>query len=201
MEESIERGSTYYTVAYVPENRKGDSSYRQIKIKFDRPGVKGEYRPGYFATPDQQKPADEARNRMIASMQPGVPESTMLLLRVQVLPPDTKKDAIKIDYGVYAPDITFHDSEDHYKHAKLEFVAVAWDKKNAAAGSASQTMDLGMKPSTYQATLEHGVPAHLELALKPGTYKLRLGVLDYGSGKIGTLEVPLWIPENPPARH
>jgi len=58
-----------------------------------------------------------------------------------------------------------------------------------------------MKPATYKATLERGIPAHLELDLKPGTYRLRLGVMDYGSGKIGTLEVPLSIPENSTAGH
>jgi hypothetical protein len=59
-------------------------------------------------------------------------------------------------------------------------------------------MELTLKPA--QATLEHGIAAHLELELKPGTYKLRLGVLDYGNGKIGTLDVPISIPENPAAK-
>lgn len=199
MEQSIERGSIYYTVAYVPENRNWDSRYRQIKVKLARSDVKAEYRPGYFAIPDTTKPADEQHSRMVASMQPGVPISTMLLLRVQVLPPDARKNAVQIDYGVYAPDISFADSSDQTKYARIEFVAVAWDKKNASAGSASQTMELTPKPSTYQAMLDHGISAHLELALKPGTYKLRLGVLDYGSGKIGTMDVPITIPENPAA--
>jgi VWFA-related protein len=194
MQQSIERGSVYYTVAYVPENRNWDSGYRQIKIRFDRPDLKAEYRPGYFAIPDKTKPADQEH------MQPGVPVSTMLLLRVQVLPPDANKNVVQINYGVYAPDITFTESDDQVQHAKLEFVAVAWDKRNASAGSTSQTMDLALKPSTYQATLEHGIAAHIELPLKPGTYQLRLGVLDYGNGKIGTLDVPISIPENPAAK-
>jgi len=197
MEQSIKRGSIYYTVAYVPENRDWDSRYRQIKIKLVRSDLKAEYRPGYFAIPDKTKPADLEHNRMISSMQPGVPVSTMLLLRVQVLPPDARKNAVQIDYAVYAPDVSFADSDDQSKYAKIEFVAVAWDKKNASAGSISQTMELTPKPSTYQGMLEHGIAAHLELALKPGTYKLRLGVLDYGSGKIGTLDVPISIPETP----
>jgi VWFA-related protein len=200
MQLSIERGSIYYTVAYVPENRNWDSRYRQIKIKLARSDAKAEYRPGYYAIPDQQKPADEERNRMIASMQPGIPVSTTLLLRVQVLPPDAKKSAVQIDYGVFAPDISFTESADQIKHAKIEFVAVAWDKKNASAGSTSQTMDLALKPASYQAALEHGLSAHLELELKPGTYQLRLGVLDYGSGKIGTLNVPISIPESSAAK-
>ena len=196
MEQSIERGSIYYTLAYVPENPNWDSGYRKIKIKLSRPDTKAEYRPGYYAIRDQQKPADEERARMIASMQLGIPVSTTLLLRVQVLPPDANKNAVQIDYGVYAPDISFTTSDDQRRHAKIEFAAVAWDKKNASAGSTSQTMDLALKPPSYQSALEHGLSAHLELELKPGAYKLRLGVLDYGSGKIGTLEVPISVPEN-----
>ena len=193
MQQSIERGSVYYTLAYVPENRKWDSRYRQIKIKIDRPGVKAEYRPGYFAVPDQPKPADDAKNRMIAAIQPGVPESTMLLLRVQVLPPDAQKRAVRIDYGVYAPDLEFSDGGDGTRRAKLEFMAAAWDRDNVPAGNISQTMELELKPTDYQAVLEKGLSAHLELALKPGSYTIRLGVLDYGNQKIGTLNVPLTI--------
>ncbi len=200
MEQSIVRGSTYYTVAYVPENHNWDKRYRQIKIRIDRPDLKAEYRPGYFAIPDQTKPADEEHNRMVASMQPGLPETTMLLLRVQVLRSSENKNVVKIDYGVYARDVAFTDSDDQQKHAKLEFVAVAWDKKNGAAGSISQTVELALKPDTYQSALEHGIPEHLELELKPGAHKLRLGALDYGSGKIGTVDVPLPIPGSAPGK-
>jgi hypothetical protein len=31
------------------------------------------------------------------------------------------------------------------------------------------------------------------LTLKPGQYKLRLGVMDYTSSKIGTLEIPVTV--------
>jgi hypothetical protein len=61
-------------------------------------------------------------------------------------------------------------------------------------------MDLALKPATYQSTLDHGIPVHLELELKPGAYKLRLGVLDHGSGKIGTVDVPLPASENAAAK-
>ena len=129
-------------------------------------------------------------------MQPGVPQSTMLLLRVKVTPPNEKNPKVSIDYGVYASDLTFTGDEE--KHAKLEFVAVAWDKDNKAAGDVSETMDLNVKPETFQRMLNTGVPAHQELALKQGSYKLRLGVMDYSNNKIGTLEVPIIVGANQP---
>ena len=196
MQDSLQRGSNYYTLAYVPSNRDWNSRYRHIDIKLTRSGAKAQFRKGYFAIPEQEQPEVESRNRLIGAMQPGVPTSTMLLLRVQVLPPDTKSPKVKIDYGVYAPDLAFSDGPDNHKQGKVEFVAVAWDKDNHPAGNASETMALSFKQDHYDAVMKNGLPAHLELDLKPGNYTLRLGVMDYGNGKIGTVDVPLSIVDN-----
>ena len=40
--------STYYQLAYSPQNVKWDGSFRAISVKMTRPGVKLEYRRGYF---------------------------------------------------------------------------------------------------------------------------------------------------------
>jgi hypothetical protein len=188
MRRSIEHGSTYYTLAYSPSNKKWDGAFRHVEVRLAKEGAKLDYRHGYFAIPDDPGPADTARRMLIAEMQPGVPESTMLLLRVRVVP-DYATGKVSIDYGIYAPDIAF--TGDDHKQAKLEFVAVAWNKDNKAAGDVSQTMDLDLKPETFRKILETGLPAHQELTLKPGTYHLRLGVMDYSNAKIGTLELPI----------
>lgn len=190
MQRSIQHGSTYYTLAYSPQNKKWNGDLRHIQVKLVRPGANLDYRRGYYAVADDPGPADAARRMLIAEMQPGVPQSTMLLLRCKVVP-DNNTDKVSIDCGVYAADIAF--TGDPLKHATLEFVAVAWDKDENAAGNVSETMNLDLKPETFQKMLNTGVPAHQELTLEPGTYKLRLGVMDYSSAKIGTLEIPVTI--------
>jgi VWFA-related protein len=196
LRKGMENGATYYTLAYVPQNHDWNGAFRHIAVKLDRPDTTLAYRRGYYALRDDPSPAETARRMLIAEMQPGVPESTMLLLRVKVTPPAGKNDKVAIDYGVYAPDITF--TGDDVKQAKLEFVAVAWDKNNKASGDASETMNLNLKPETFKKILNTGVPAHEELNLKPGAYKLRLGVMDYSNSKIGTLEIPLTVPDKEP---
>ena len=196
LQRSIEHGSTYYTLAYVPQNHDWNGNFRRIKVLVQRNGVKLDYRQGYYAIRDDPSPADAARRMLIAEMQPGVPESTMLSLKVKVVSASSKTGNVNIDYGVNAPDISF--TGDPVKHAKLEFVAVAWDKNNKAAGDVSETMDLDLKPETFRRVLNAGVPAHQQLTLKPGTYKLRLGVMDYSNSKIGTLEVPVTVAANHP---
>lgn len=191
LQHSIEHGATYYTVAYVPHNQNWNGAFRHITVKLNQPGAKLDYRQGYYATRDQPGPSDLAHRLLVAEMQPGVPESTMLLLRVKVAATEATSDNVSIDFGVYAPDVAF--TGDALKHAKLEFVAVARDQNNKPAGNVSHTEELDLRSESFQKMQKTGVPAHQDLTLKPGTYKLRLGVMDYGSGKIGTMEVPVTI--------
>jgi VWFA-related protein len=191
LQHSIEHGATYYTLAYAPQNQKWNGAFRRIKIQLNRPDVKLAYRQGYYATKDQPGPSDVAHRMLVAEMQPGVPESTMLLLRVKVAATEAAADNVSIDYGVYAPDVAF--TGDSLKHAKLEFVAVAWDKNNKPAGNGSTTEELDLRPENYEKMQKTGVPGHLDLTLKPGTYQLRLGVMDYTNSKIGTMEIPVTV--------
>jgi VWFA-related protein len=191
LQRSMEHGATYYTLAYVPQNHDWNGAFRHIKVQVERSDVALDYRRGYYAIRDDPSPADTARRMLIAEMQPGVPESTMLSLRVKVGFTNSKTGNVNINYSVGAPDIAF--SGDPVNHAQLEFVAVAWDKNNHAAGDVSQTMTLDLKPETFRNFQNTGIPAHQELTLKPGTYKLRLGVMDYTNSKIGTLEVPVTV--------
>jgi peptidyl-tRNA hydrolase len=49
---------------------------------------------------------------------------------------------------------------------------------------------------TYRTMLQSGIPAHQELELKPGKYRLRLGIIDRATNKVGTLDVPLTVANN-----
>ena len=73
------------------------------------------------------------------------------------------------------------------------FVASVWDAKGKPAGSASATFNEHLTPAQLASLLRTGLQLHQEMALKPGTYDLRLGVVDRQSGKIGTLDVPLTV--------
>jgi VWFA-related protein len=191
LQRGMEHGATYYTLAYSPQNQNWNGAFRRIAVKSDRPGVRLDFRQGYYATRDAPSPVDAAHRTMVAEMQPGVPESTMLLLRVKIAATEGASDNVGIDYGVYAPDLAF--TGDAIKHARLEFVAVAWDRNNKPAANVSQTMDLDLQPETFKKIQNTGVPAHQDLTLKPGDYKLRMGVMDYATGKIGTMEVPVTV--------
>jgi VWFA-related protein len=195
MSRSVEQGSSYYTLAYVPTSHDWNGKYRKIEVKNATAGAQLTYRRGYYALPQRTLSADRAALAMTAAMQLSVPEFTGLLLRVQVLPPDADHKVVRIDYAVDAHDINFSDSTDQRKAASVDFAVTAWDKDLKMAGHQVDTMEMTLRPSVYQQVLQSGVPFHQDLELKPGAYTLRLGVLDRGSNKIGSVQASITIPE------
>jgi VWFA-related protein len=193
MVRGLKQGSDYYTLAYSPTNHDWNGQYRKIEAKTSLKGVKLTFRRGYYANKEKEFSGDQAARMLATAMQPTVPESTMLLLKVQVLPPDSEHKTVRIDYAVDAHDIRFADSDDQQKHVAVDFMAAAWSKDFKDAGYTTDMVNTAFRPEAYQQVLHTGFPAHQELDLKPGNYTLRLGVLDRGSQKIGTVDVPLTI--------
>jgi VWFA-related protein len=195
MVRSVEQGSSYYTLAYSPTNKDWTGKYRKIDVKASVPGTDLVYRRGYYAIQEHELGTTRAAAAMTVAMQPSVPEFTGLLVKVQVLPPDAQHDKVSIDYAVDAHDINFIDGADQRKKASIDFVATAWDKNFKQVSRVAGGMDATLRPEAYQQVMRTGLPFHQELELKPGTYTLRLGVLDRGSHKIGSVQAPVTIPE------
>jgi len=189
---SLEDGSNYYTLAYTPEKSSNDS-FRHVEIKLNRPSVKLAYRPGYYPTHPQDSVKQSGAQMLAAAMQPGLPQSTMLLVTAKVLPPDATSKSLRIDYSIDLSGLDFTDTTDDRKRALLDCMAVALDGHGQIAGQIANTMDASLPPKEYQAMQQTGLPLHQELILPPGTYDLRLGVLDRASQKIGTVDVPVVI--------
>jgi VWFA-related protein len=191
MQRSLDEGTNYYTLAYVPQDHNWDGRYRKIEIKVSVEGAKIRYRSGYYAAPDVATNQTDAAHLLAAAMQPAVPESTSLLFKVKVVPPQAQGQTVSIDFAVSPSNLSFADGPDGRKDTTVDFMAVALDRSLKEAGLATNTVAASMRPDTYQQVIKTGFPGHLDLNLKPGNYVLRLGVIDRNTGKIGTLDVPL----------
>ena len=189
---ALDDGSTYYAIAYTPARGETSQEFRKIQVKLNRPGVKLAYRPGYFPNgkPEGQPPK---AHPLIVAMQPGVPTSTVIPLTVEVLPPDSTSKKVRITYKIDIRGLEFADTAEHTKHAVIDCIAVAFTRQGAPVGQISNTMDATLPLAEYESALRTGLSVHQELELPPGEYEVRLGVMDHGSQKIGTLDAPLLV--------
>ena len=62
--EIVNDGSNYYTIAYATSNQSWDGKFRRIKVTLNRPGLKLQYRPGYYAVDRSRQ-----EQRQLASLQ------------------------------------------------------------------------------------------------------------------------------------
>lgn len=190
IQDIVQTGSNYYTLAYRPENQEWNGKFRKVSVKTSQPNVKVRCRPGYYAVADPFGSPDVDRTFSLA-MQPGVPPSTALVMQARVLPPDSPDKATLIDFLVDVHDLQFLTSDDQRRQPNLMFVAAVWDERGNAQGSVSGTYQQILKPADLQGLLRTGLRLQQQLPLKPGNYQLRLGLVDRLSGKMGTIDVPL----------
>ena len=189
---AMEDGSTYYAIAYTPARSDKSQEFRKIEVKLNRAGLKLAYRPGYFPS---GSPAGEPpkAHPLIVAMQPGVPPSTVVPLTVVVLPPDATNKKTRITYTIDIRGMDFAETPEHRKRAVIDCIAVAFTKQGAPVGQISNTMDATLPMSDYESAIRNGLVVPQELELPAGEYILRLGVMDHGSQKIGTLDAPLTV--------
>ena len=194
IDKSMEDGSHYYTLAYVPTNHKDDGLYRSIQVTTPENGVKLAYRRGYFATAESATSSDESAKLLLAALQPGMPAATSVVIRAQVVAPDAARKTTQINYAVDPNNVKFQETPEQAKHIVLDFLAVAWDSDGKVAASVSDTLDATLKPDFNMAAIKGGIPAQQELTLKPGKYLLSLGVMDRNTRAMGTIWAPLTVP-------
>ena len=196
MQRSMDDGSTYYTLAYTPDKIDPETVFHKIDVKTNQPSVKLAYRRGYYSAGQKTPAVAVGAAALRGALQPGMPQSTMVFFTATVLPPDATHKDVRIQYVVNPNTVTFEAVTGDKKRIVLDCIAIAYDKEGHEVGHASDTLDGVIQPAALETVMTHGVPARQEMTLPPGVYNLRLGIMDRPSQQIGTLDVPLVVPES-----
>ncbi len=194
---NLEDGSNYYTLAYRPENQKWTGQFRKIRVELKQKGDSLTYRRGYFAYPDNVSAGNPAQE-LNAALQPETPDSTMLVLQSKVDLPNAQHASVLVESHVNAASLNLIAGTDGHRRGQLLVMLVAFkddpgktDRQPDAPRQTSGVLNLDFDPAQYQAILNNGVAFTQQLVLPPGRYRLRLGVSDEMSHRLGTLDMPV----------
>jgi hypothetical protein len=205
--DSMEDGSTYYTLGYYPENKDWDGRFRRISVKVNRPGIKLHYRQGFFAV----EPKDYAKQdpKILAvdlgsALDISNPVATGLPFQAVVIPPSAQNgNKIQINFGVDPHAIGFELKADGLQHASVDCGVRAYSKTGESLKLQGNTFNAALEPEQYQKVMKAFFPCNQSLDLPPGEYLLRLAVRDTNNGLIGTANGSATVPAgavNPPAK-
>jgi VWFA-related protein len=218
---AINDGSYYYTIVYSPTNKKMDGKYRRIEVKLAEGKYKLAYRRGYIADNSPIKESQTDPDPLRPLLMRGLPSATQLLYRVRARPADPQPgpraaragknsrlaDPVtryNIDFMIRWSDLKLNNvtspadlesgpGAQGLWHVKLSIEVMAYDRDGKLVNALSATPEMSLKTDTYAAVQKAGMLAHMEIDLPRSDVDLETGIYDWGSGKAGTLGIPLHV--------
>jgi len=181
---SMDMGSSYYILAYSPSNTEWDGKLRKIEVKAPGKKVKLVYRRTYYAIPEKQFSVPELERILVESMDPEIADSTMISMNVKLSPGAKGANSVTLECDLDRSQFQFVDVDQKQKVAVIDLAIEGWDKQGKASGRYGQTLKIQETNSTNTR-----VAFRQQLMLRPETSKLRIGVLDRSSGRIGTVQI------------
>ena len=186
--------SAYYVLGYTSSNHLKDGRYRRLKVQVNRPDVKLEYRAGYYADRDYQHMRSTDRE--------------------QQLEDELSADLSQTDVAVYAGAAYFRQDDSHYYLAvslvipgsQIPFVQ-AKDKDNATIDIIGEVLEGGKLPvgrlrdtvklavDSSQQVRRKNVQYNTGFMLAPGNYHLKFVVRENSTGRMGSFETDVRIPD------
>jgi len=187
--------SVYYVLGYHSRNRAQDGAYRRIAVRVNRPGVKLDYRPGYYAPRDWSHLDSAGRKtQMQEEMASNLPD-TDLPVHLGTAFFRVSDDRYFVAASVVVPGsaIPFTSAADKDK-ASLDVLGIVSDQKT---GKPVQTVQETV-PVAAQAAQQakHGnVQYEAGFLLPPGVYVCKFVVRENRTGKLGSFIREVRVPD------
>jgi VWFA-related protein len=198
MEQAVEEGSHFYSLAYVPSNSKMDGKFRRIDLKVTGGDYKVAYRRGYYAE-NAKFPVLEAGQKRNDALAPlmgfGMPDFAQILFKMRmgaIIAVDSEESPkYALDLAITPGDIHLEGGPDGRRRGNIEFMAAVYDGDGKLLKTLRKKSEIVLEPQMYAEVMRIGLQMHREIDEPDGAAYLRVGVMDLDTGKLGSLTVEL----------
>ena len=186
--------STYYLLGYRSTNPARDGRYRRISVKVNVPGVKIDFRKGYYAPADYQHSTKEDKELQLEQeLASELPTTDLpLYLGIAYFRLEVNKFYIPISLVVPGSEIPFTRSSDRDK-ATLDVIGMVLDNEHHPVNRIRDTVKLAVDTSSE--VRKKNVQYDTGLSLPPGKYHLKFVVRENQTGRMGSFETDLEVPD------
>ncbi|MGA2048366.1 MAG: VWA domain-containing protein [Terracidiphilus sp.] len=186
--------SAYYAIGFRSTNPLRDGRYRKLTFKINKPGVKLEYRPGYYAPADFKHSGQEDRERDLEEqLASDLPATDMAVyLDAMYFRLDENRFFVPVSLIVPGSQIPFVNGGDKDK-ATLDIIGSVIDEFKRPIGHARETVKLNLDP-TLQAR-QKNIQYTTSFNLPPGKYQMKFVVRENQTGRMGSFEADITLPD------
>jgi len=186
--------STYYLLGYHSTNPARDGHYRRITVKINIPGTKLDYRRGYYAPADYQHANQDDKERQLEEeLASDLPATDLpLYLSAAYFRLDGSRFSVPISLAVPGSQIPFVRASDRDK-ATLDVIGLVLDMDRRPVATVRDTAKLAV--TAFTEVRKKNVQYDTVLTLASGRYHLKFVVRENQTGRMGSFETDLEIPE------
>nr|MDQ3419716.1 VWA domain-containing protein [Acidobacteriota bacterium] len=183
--------SAYYLLGYSSTNNVKDGRFRRIQVRVKRDGHRVEARAGYFAARDFAHTNRGDRETQLQEQLFSPVSATDLPVMMNGGYFRLAADRYYVPIAVAVPGYAVPMSEK--EGVSLDVLGIVSDEQGRPLGRMRETMKF---PGTAGATLAgKQVLYQSGVTLPPGRFSVKVVVRENGTGKIGSFEAPLTVPE------
>jgi VWFA-related protein len=189
--------STYYLLGYHSTNPARDGHYRRIVVKGNLPGLKIDYRRGYYAPADYQHSTKDDKERQLEEeLASELPSTDLpLYLGVAYFRLDGNKFFVPISLVVPGSQIPFVRSSERDK-ATLDVIGTVLDSAHHPLNRIRDTVKLAV--DTADEVQKKNVQYDTGMSLLSGKYHLKFVVRENQTGRMGSFEADIEVPDLKP---
>jgi VWFA-related protein len=186
--------ASYYVLGYHSSNPARDGKYRRINVKLSRSDVKVDFRRGYYAPADYQHSNREDRERELnEELASDLPATDLpLYLSDAYFRLSENRFFVPVSLVVPGSEIPFTRASDQDK-ATLDVIGMVQDKNKRPMGDLRDTVKLAVNTSTQ--VQQKNVQYNNGFVLPSGSYHLKFVVRENQTGRMGSFETDLIIPD------
>jgi hypothetical protein len=171
-----------------------DGRFRKLTVKVNRPGVKLEYRPGYYAPADFKHSGKEDRERELEEeLASDLPATDVALyLDAYYFRLDENRFYVPVSLIVPGSQIPFIKGGDKDK-ATLDVIGEVIDEAKRPIGHVRETVKLNVNED--QQARQKNIQYSTSFNLPPGKYHLKFVVRENQNGRMGSFEADVSLPD------
>jgi len=187
VEAALNDGGSYYELAYYPQDIKWDGAFHKITVKAKRSGVKLNYRRGYFARDELAQLAKTTPEKRLQQVCEDFLPATDIPVEAQVVAPD---QADEMRYAVAIPNGLSFAADGQAFKINAEMAACVYAKDGRSFRFYPRDLSRSFSKLGLQDVQEHGLVGLMDFP-SAETPRVRVAVLDEGTGLTGALDIPI----------
>jgi VWFA-related protein len=186
--------SAYYLLGYTSSNHLKDGRYRRLKVQVNRPDIKLEYRAGYYADRDYLHMRSTDREQQLEDeIAAELPQTDVAVYAgAAYFRQDDSHYYLSVSLVIPGSQIPFVQAKDK-DNATIDIIGVVLEGGKLPVGRLRDTVKLAVDSS--QQVRRKNVQYNTGFLLAPGNYHLKFVVRENSTGRMGSFETDVRIPD------